>query len=154
MNSEELENVIHQQRADQDIQSFLVQLRILSTKSWDAVYQLFLFCSDDSFILFGLAAQLRFTDVLKIQWIMLETIRSFDPREKGLWLTTLKVVGTLIRTLTDELERNDPLLYVNITGNHADWQLDRGIVPSWMGKILDPRNQFQGEQSEALGTLQ
>lgn len=69
-NSEEFENVIRQQRADrQEIHSFLIQPEDPFRQELGcriSVYGFFQCCSDDSFILFRLTDQLKFTDALKI----------------------------------------------------------------------------------------
>jgi len=110
--SEDLERVI-QHPSEQEIQSFLVRLRILSTKSWKATKSLFE--SYSSHILSQLEEQGSFVDLVSIAWSMLETIRDdFDAQEKGLWLTTLKIVCSLNQALVKLGERKDPLLTVKI----------------------------------------
>jgi len=109
--SEELEHVI-QHPAEQEIQAFLIQSRILSAKSWAAVDPIY---SDyQAYEVSGLLAEeRRFVELLNMFWSMLETILSYDAREKLLWLQTLQVVGSLINILCHKIARDDPLLNEN-----------------------------------------
>ncbi len=104
--SEELERVI-QHRSEEEIQSFIIRLRILSTKSWAAVGSIYF--DYKKRIRYDNSSQLnQFVAGLNIYWSLLETIPTFDSREKGLWETTSSVVCDLIFTLIN-IERDNLL---------------------------------------------
>jgi len=106
---EELEKVI-QNPSQHVIQSFLVRLKILSSRNWVAVISFFSDYTDNKDGIFSkLMDQRRFVELLNMQWSMLESIRCFEALEIDLWPTTLEIVYSLIKTLL-KLERNDPLL--------------------------------------------
>jgi len=108
----QFEHII-QHRSEQEIQAFLIQLRILSAKSWVAVYSNYRYYLKDQ-----LRELYRYdmsrVEVLNMLWSMLETIHTFDYREKGLWRMTLDVVGCLLQTLRRIIRFDPPLLNEDI----------------------------------------
>jgi len=111
--AEELESAI-QNHSVHEIQSFLVLLRILSDRGWDAVKSI---CADnihDGILRICLLKfKGRYVEWLHIKWSVLETIRRFHPREEGLWATTLILIGDLLWTLSKLGRFHNPLLNAN-----------------------------------------
>jgi len=118
------------------MQSILIRLRILSTKSWGAIYRYFwpsikikyflkldtLSCipyydsddSDDGSYHGDYISHQELAELLDISWIMLETIRQFAPTSdlEEISLVTDTVVDTLAGTLSRLKKKKDPLFNV------------------------------------------
>ena len=90
------------------IQSFLVQLRIFTSKNWDASSSLFFFAISDDFFK-QLRHQRRFDDLFDIIWAILETLLSrSDLREnKDAQWKTASVVELLMQVFS-RLDRDSP----------------------------------------------
>jgi len=105
--SAELEHVI-QHPSEYLIQSFLIGLRICSSKSKRAVCTFV-----DEFIQRHsrlVIWQRKSIEVLNLLWAALEMILNFQPQEKGsTWSTSARVVKEVVRILCN-LQREDPLL--------------------------------------------
>jgi len=95
--SEELEQVI-QHPSEHDIQSILVQLRILSSRSCRGIcYAIHDICKNGN--CWNILEQGRYVELLDILWAMLELMRRDDPAKSEFDETTVLVYNCLISTL-------------------------------------------------------
>jgi len=106
----QLEEAI-QKTDEYSIQSFLVLLRIFSTKSWRATRLI------QAGLLFDIHRKLkphqhRFAELVDLWWLLLETMSRFHEQEQGLSFSkdTAEVVEKLVWTLT-QVGRDNPLLH-------------------------------------------
>jgi len=133
----QLEYII-QHRYEQEIQSFLIKSRILSTKKWGAVDYFF---SDFKSWSQKLREEHRFIELLNLCWSMLETIQNFDPREEYLWITTVEVVQCLINTLGPiKRDEYDPLV------NENTMRTSLKLILATDQYHLDDREYIDGDQ--------
>jgi len=97
--SDQLEHLIqHPTEFEIKMQSLLVQLRILSSRSW-RVLNLFLVAfmggSDWKYI----ANKAEYIELLDVHWAVLDSIHPFQSSEKGFRNTSTRIVTSLIKTL-------------------------------------------------------
>lgn len=109
--------LIQQSPSEYFTQSLLMRFRILSSKSWGAVYR-HLWVSIWDYMnadFCSFTQQRQFDHLFGILWTMLETIARFDQCEKGIWSTTHQVIEWLKFTLRTLREKNgfDPSFYPN-----------------------------------------
>ena len=115
MTSEELERVINNP-SEHSIQAILVGLRILCpARSFFAVMKftepLSLITNPHNHNISGYKVSIH--RKLNILWLILETIRGFDVREKFLWRTTLDDVAALIKVLLKLMRKTNEYPFMN-----------------------------------------
>jgi len=99
---DQLEHLIqHPTEYEIKIQALLVQLRILSSRSWEAINR-FLeeYIRDSDLTLLVMACQGKCHDLLNIYSAMLYTVLLFKPSDKGLWRMLVGVVSSFTGTLS------------------------------------------------------
>jgi len=168
--SDQLERLIqHPTEFEIKIQSILVQLRILSSRSWYAVFYSFLeyFCLsiDDSSKLEDMARDMmyegKYLELLHIHWAILDAILLFEPSDTRLLDTSVSVVSSLIFTLLNCKSSNPTLLNIEIIKKsiHLILATDRlriydgidgGTHPAWMAYI---ENRYSTEMFSFLQML-
>jgi len=105
--SDELEHVI-EHPSEYQIQSFLVRLRICSSKSWGAVLDFLNECFEDC--LEDLNAQGRLADVIDVLWATWSAISVFDSDAKDLFWKADDIVTNFITVLSQLRRDQHPLL--------------------------------------------
>ncbi len=105
----ELEQLKHGPPFDYKIQALLVRIRIFSTMGWKAVYR---YVWPGARELTKRSHHNQWAQIVEVLWIMLGTIRLFDPHEIGIWPATVEVHKLLITALLGELQSDDPFLNV------------------------------------------
>jgi len=103
----ELEQII-EQTADHIPLSYLIHLRICSSRSWEAVYSLKMYLWS---CIRHLKEQNRFIDLIDVLWATLETLQfhqTDSQHASDLWHMAYKVIKNLTWALS-QLEKDDPL---------------------------------------------
>jgi len=101
--SAKIEEIQNLPLSDLKMQAILIQFRIFSSIGWGAVCYHLWPARFSRFLQRKLLTG-QLTEVLHLTWKMLETIRLFDPREKGVWKKTVEVVSIL-----EHIKKDDPV---------------------------------------------